>query len=158
MKPSYFQNAQIEKTFERQCNCESKLNQLLWNEFLIITLPLICWSSPRVKEWPHTHFLWNGRFFFSFAAYHLEYSETKLFCLPWKYFSEQLFTYPWLISYKKWKVSLIFPLTKMYYFCSGHDDFWIKILICSHWKIHILQSFFKFIKDNIIKGALCINL
>lgn len=106
MKPSYFQNAQIEKTFERQCNCESKLNQLLWNEFLIITLPLICWSSPRVKDWPHTHFLkWQ---IFFFAAYHLEYSETKLFCLPWKYFSEQLFTYPWLISHKKWKVSLIF--------------------------------------------------
>lgn len=92
MKPSYFQNARIEETFERQCNCESRLNKLLWNEFLIITLPLVCWSSPRLREWPGTHSSEMVGLFFSFAAYHLEYSETKLFCFPWNTPQKQFFT------------------------------------------------------------------
>lgn len=113
MKPSYFQNAQIEETFERQCNCESKLNQLLWNEFLIITLPLVGWSSPRLRERPCTLCLWNGRDFLPLQYITLNIQTLKLFCSPWKYSSKAIFhTNPWLISSKKWRVSFIFFLIK----------------------------------------------
>lgn len=158
MKPSYFQNAQIE-TFERHCNCESKLNQLLWNEFLIMTLPLICWSSPRLREWPHTHFFWKGRIFF-FPLQHITLNIQKLSCsashenTPQK----QFFTHPWLISHKKWKVSLIFLLLKCIISPVGIMASESEYLSTPTEKFTFYKVVCKFIKENIIKGAQGINL
>lgn len=159
MKPSYFQNAQIEETFERQSNCESKPNQLLWNEFLIITLPLICWSSARLGKWPHTHFLWKGRMFF--PSQHITLNIQKLSCSASRerplrnIFSHRPLTN---LTHKKRKVSLISSLTKMHYLCMDIMASESEYSPTPTGKFTFSKVVCKFIKEDMRKGAQSLNL